>query len=65
MCGRSCNSSSVGTPSSGRLVELPPFDNGGLAAVRHAQEESLNIKGEKLLNLFPQEVGDMDIVTVD
>ena len=65
ICGRSCNSSSVGTPSSGRLVELSPFDNVGPAAVRHAQEESLNIKGDKLLNLLPQEVGDMDIVTLD
>ena len=55
----------MGRSSSGCLVELPPCDNGAPAAVRHAQEESLNIKGEKLLNLFPQEVGDMDIVIVD
>ena len=53
------------SPRRGRLVELPPVANGAPAAVRQAQEASLKVKEAKLFNLLPQEVRNLDNVTVD
>ena len=46
-------------------MELPPVANGAPAAVRQAQEAILKVKGAKLFNLLPQEVRNLDNVTVD
>ena len=46
-------------------MELPPVANCAPAAVRQAQEASLKVKGAKLFNLLPQEVRNLENVTVD
>ena len=53
------------SPRHGRLVELLPVANGAPAAVRQTQEASLKVRGAKLFNLLPQEVRNLDNVTVD
>ena len=52
-------------PRRGRLVDIPPVANGAPSAVKNAQETSLRVKGAKLFNLLPQELRNLDKVTVD
>ena len=48
----------------GRLAVVPPFAANSSAPVRNAREASLRVKGARLFNLLPKEIGDMQSVTV-
>ena len=49
----------------GKTVVVPPMAAGSPTSVRRAKEASLQVKGARLFNLMPQDLRDMQGVTVD
>ena len=52
-------------PRLGRLVDLPQIAKGCLGAIQNAYEVNLQVKGAKLFNVLPQDLRNLNGVSVD